>query len=91
MKFKRKYIDVTGEFAFKRRRYGENRSADTVEFRLVDVLVVDTDDYHLYGTNLPDEFTPEQVAALYSLRWKGELLFCELKLRYRLEKFEHSL
>jgi len=42
----------------------------------------------LYVTNLPDEFTPEQVAVLYSLRWKVELLFRELKSRYGLEKFE---
>ncbi|SDD90502.1 Transposase DDE domain-containing protein [Natrinema hispanicum] len=39
-------------------------------------------------TNLPDEFTPKQVAALYSLRWKVELLFRKLKSRYGLEKFK---
>jgi len=84
----RKHIDVTGEFEFKRRKYGERQSQATVEFRVVGVHNKDTDDYHLYVTNLPDEFTPEQVAALYSLRWKVELLFRELKSRYGLEKFE---
>ncbi|RLM83504.1 IS4 family transposase [Halobellus sp. Atlit-38R] len=87
-KLKRKQIDVTGEFAFKRRRYGEKQSSATIEFRVVGVRNEDTDDYHFYVTNLPNEFTPEQVAALYSLRWKVELLFRELKSRYGLEKFE---
>ncbi|GAA0459592.1 hypothetical protein GCM10008985_14950 [Halococcus dombrowskii] len=87
-KLTRKHIDVTGEFGFKRRQYGESQSAATREFRVVGVRNEDTDDYHLYVTNLPDEFTPEQVAALYSFRWKVELLFRELKSRYGLEKFE---
>lgn len=54
-------------------------------FRVAGVLVVDTDDYYLYVTNLPDEFTPKQVAALYGLWWEVELLFRELKslLGYR--------
>jgi|GEM_PF-5363782 len=47
-----KHIDVTGEFEFKRRQYGESRSLAIVEFRVVGVLVADTDDYHLYVTNL---------------------------------------
>lgn len=87
-KLKRKHIDVTGEFEFKRRQYGERQSSATVEFRVVGVPVTDTDDYHLYVTNLPEEFTPEQVAALYNLRWKVELVFRELKSRYGLETFE---
>jgi len=66
---------VTGEFEFKRRKYGERQSQAIVEFRVVGVRNEDTDDYHLYVTNLPDEFTPEQAAVLYSLRWKVELLF----------------
>jgi len=87
-KLERAYIDVTGEFSFKRRQYGGKQSSDTINLRVVGVLVADTDDYHLYVTNLPEEFTPEQVAVLYSLRWKVELLFRELKSRYSLEKFE---
>ncbi|GAA5434213.1 hypothetical protein Hjap01_03703 [Haloarcula japonica] len=58
-------------------------------FRIVGVLVADTDDYHLNVTNLP-EFTPRQVAALYGLRWKVELLFRESKSLYGLEKFQAS-
>ncbi|GAA0454429.1 hypothetical protein GCM10008985_07730 [Halococcus dombrowskii] len=85
---KRKHIDVTGRFGFKRRPYGEQQSSDTAKFRVVGVRNEGTDDYHLYVMNLPDGFTPEQVAALYSLRWKVELLFRELKSRYGLGKFE---
>jgi IS4 transposase len=53
-----------------------------LEFRVVGVRNEDTDDYHLYVMNLPDAFTPRQVAALYGLRWGVELLFRELKSRY---------
>lgn len=86
----REHIDVTAEITFNRRQYGDQQSRDTTEFRVVGVRNEDTDDYHLYITNLPNEFTPEQVAALYGFRWKIELLFRELKSRYGLEKFETS-
>ena len=85
-----KYIDVTGEFGFKRREYAGKRSTAAETFRVVGGLAVDTDDYHLYVTNLSDKFMAEQVAALYNRRWKVELLFRELKSRYGLEKFEAS-
>ncbi|ELY29589.1 transposase, partial [Haloferax volcanii] len=65
-------------------------SSATIEFRVVGVRNEDTDDYHLYITNLPDEFTPEQVAALYGVRWEVEVLFRELKSMYGLEKFQTS-
>jgi len=61
-----------------------------MEFRVVGVLVTDSDDYHLYVTNLPDEFIPKQVGALYGLQWEVELLFRELKSLYGLEKFQTS-
>ena len=64
---KREIIDVTVEIEFKRRRYAGKQSTDTMAFRVVGVRNEDTDDYHLYVTNLPDEFTPKQVAALYGL------------------------
>ena len=47
------------EISFKRRVYAGKQSTATMEFRVVRVLVADTDDYHLYVTNLPDEFTPK--------------------------------
>jgi len=86
----REIIDVTVEIEFKRRAYAGKQSTDSMEFRVVGVRNEDTDDYHLYVTNLPDEFTPRQVAALYGLRWEVELLFRELKSLYRLEKFQTS-
>jgi IS4 transposase len=86
----RELIDVTVEIEFKRRPYAGKQSTDTMEFRVVGVRNEDTDDYHLYVTNLPDEFTPRQVAALYGLRWEVELLFRELKSLYGLEKFQTS-
>lgn len=52
-KLTRKHIDVTSEFEFKRRKYGERQSQAIVEFRVVGVRNEDTDDYHLYVTNLP--------------------------------------
>ena len=86
----REILDVTVEISFKRRAYAGKRSTATMEFRVVGVRNEDTDDYHLYVTNLPDEFTPRQVAALYGLRWEVELLFRELKSLYGLEKFQTS-
>ncbi|WP_254533450.1 IS4 family transposase [Natrinema gelatinilyticum] len=86
----REIVDVTVEITFKRRPYAGKQSTDTMEFRVVGVRNEDTDDYHLYVTNLPDEFTPRQVAALYGLRWEVELLFRELKSLYGLEKFQTS-
>ena len=64
----REIIDVTVEIEFKRRAYIGKQSTDTMEFRVVGVRNEDTDDYHLYITNLSDEFTPRQVAASYGLR-----------------------
>jgi IS4 transposase len=86
----REIIDVTVEIEFKRRPYAGKQSTDTMEFRVVGVRNEDTDDYHLYVTNLPDDFTPRQIAALYGLRWEVELLFRELKSLYGLENFQTS-
>lgn len=72
----REIIDVTVEIEFKRRAYAGKESTDSMEFRVV--------------TNLPDEFTPRQVGALYGLRWEVELVFRELKSLYGLEKFQTS-
>ncbi len=87
----REIIDVTVEISFKRRAYAGKESTDSMEVRVVGVRNEDTDDdYHLYVTNLPDAFTPRQIAALYGLRWEVELLFRELKSLYGLEKFQTS-
>lgn len=54
--------------SFKYRQYGVKQSTASTEFRVVGVRNENTDDYHLYITNLPDEFMPEQIAALYGVR-----------------------
>lgn len=47
----------------------------------------ETGEYHLYITNLSaKQLSPAQVSALYRCRWVVELLFRELKARYRLDE-----
>jgi len=82
----RQYIDVDVVVGFKRREYDGTRSTDTKEFRVVGVRNENTDDYHLYITNLPrKEFSAAQIATLYRARWEVELTFRELKSRHSLE------
>jgi len=81
----RQEIDVLVELEFDRKR-GSSRSV-TKEFRLVGLLDEDGDEYHLYFTNLPrDEYPAPDIAQLYRARWEVELLFKELKSRFRLDE-----
>jgi len=85
----RKYIDVEVEVDFDRREYAGEQTRDTKTFRVVGVRNEDTDDYHLYITNLSrEEFLPEDIATIYRCRWQVELLFRELKTQYELDKFD---
>ena len=87
----RQEIDVLVEVEFKRRIYDGNRSSDSATFRVVGHRHPKTGEYHLYITNLPHEtFSPQQVSALYRCRWEIELLFRELKSRYRLDELPSS-
>lgn len=87
----RQEIDVLVEVSFKRRVYNDRRSSDTRRFRVAGHRHPDTGEYHLYITNLPVErFTPSQIASLYTARWEVELLFRELKSRYRLDDLPSS-
>ena len=87
----RQEIDVLVEVGFKRRAYNGTRSADTKPFRVVGHRHPETGAYHLYLTNLAaEQFSPPQVSALYRCRWEVELLFRELKARYRLEELPSS-
>ena len=55
--------------------------------RLVGCLNEETGKYHFYATNLPvSSFDPEQVASCYRTRWVIELLFKELKSKYKLDR-----
>jgi hypothetical protein len=50
------------------------------DFRIVGVYNEETSEYHCYVTDLPPEdFTAEEIADLYRLRWVIELLFKLLK------------
>lgn len=87
----RKEIDVLVEVEFKRRVYDRTRSRDTKTFRVVGHRHPETGEYHLYLTNLSaEQFSPEQVSSLYRCRWEVELLFRELKSRYRLDDLPSS-
>jgi len=56
-------------------------------FRLVGVLNEDSDEYHLYSTNLArDDYHASDITQLYRARWKIELLFKELKSRFGLDE-----
>ena len=81
----RQEIDALVELEFDRKR-GSSRSA-TNEFRLVGLLDEEDDEYHLYFTNLPRaEYSAPDIAQLYRARWEIELLFKELKSRFRLDE-----
>jgi len=67
------------------RPYLGEQPEDIKRFRVVGVLVADTDnaDYELYITNLScEEFLPDELVTIYSRRWETELLFNELKTQY---------
>ena len=55
--------------------------------RLVGCLNEETGKYHFYATNLPvSSFDPEQVASCYRTRRVIDLLFKELKSKYKLDR-----
>ena len=51
------------------------------------MLDEEDDEYHLYFTNLPrSDYSAPDIAQLYRARWEVELLFKELKSRFRLDE-----
>ncbi|MGQ0535229.1 MAG: IS4 family transposase [Methanobacteriota archaeon] len=85
-RLKRGVLDVEVEVSFRRRAYGGSTSGATRTLRVVAVLNDGTGEYHVYVTNRsPDEFSAEDVAALYGARWEIELLFRELKGTFRID------
>jgi putative transposase len=88
---RRPILDLEVEVQFKRRLYHGRRSSARAQFRLVAIHNESTKRYHLYLTNIPVEtVTPQQIAALYSVRWTVELLFREIKKCYRIEQLPSS-
>lgn len=86
-RLKREVLDAEVEVTFLRRRYRGSRHKDRARFRLVGVLNPEDGAYHFYLTNLPaGQWSAEEVARLYSLRWEIELVFRELKTSYRMDQ-----
>lgn len=76
-------IDLDAEFSTN--RHGR------VVLRVVGVQHPETQTYHFYVTSLPaDEFSPEEVRTLYSLRWVIELLMKLLKSSCHLDHVDTS-
>lgn len=85
-KLKREVLDVQVEVSFNRRSYNGKTSKATENLRLVGILDPETDEYHLFLTNLkPEQISAEDVALLYRARWSIELVFKELKRIYQLD------
>jgi len=75
-------FDVDAEF---------KTSGGSVVLRVVGCYNPETDKYHCYVTTLsPDDFSPEELATLYSLRWTIELLFKLLKSSCHLDHVDTS-
>jgi len=63
----------------------------TVVLRVVGVYNSETGKYHRYVTTLsPDQWTPQELAALYSRRWEIELLFKLLKSSCHMDHLDTS-
>lgn len=63
----------------------------SVVLRVVGLYNPETQKYHCYVTTLsPDEWTPEELAVLYSRRWIIELLFKLLKSSCHLDHLDTS-
>lgn len=86
---RREVLDAEVEVSFRRRGYAGKRSGDTMRVRLVAVWNDEARKYHVYLTNItPDVLTPEDVAALYAVRWDIELVFKELKSCYAMDEIK---
>lgn len=85
----RKTLDVEIEVPFKRRKYKGKQRKDSERFRLVAIYSETDEKYHLYITNISlDVLNAEEIVRLYGARWEIELVFKELKSRYKLDVIE---
>jgi len=88
---KRKVVDLQVEVEHKRRAYRGKRSRETLSLRLIGLWNEDTACYQWYVTNIStDRLSAEEIGAVYRFRWQIELLFRELKGRYRLDQLPTS-
>ncbi len=80
-------LDGVVDMAVPRRAYLGIHHWTPYRCRIVAVYDETTHEYHTCLTNIPGEvLTPEEVATLYGARWEIELLFKELKSRYKLDQ-----
>lgn len=87
---KRGILDLMVETSLSKKVRGEKITYPYV-MRLVGILDEESQEYHLYLTDLPPEtFPAERIAELYRGRWCVELLFKELKSRYALDVISTS-
>lgn len=88
---KRGILDVMVKVEVTRRGHRGAKVKVPVVMRLVGILNDETQEYHLYLTDLPFEtFDAERIADLYRGRWCVELLFKELKSRYALDVIQSA-
>ena len=81
----RQEIDVRITLSFDRKRGSSASSTRT--FRLVGLRNDESEEYHLYLTNLQrEDYRAPDIAQLYRARWEVELLFKELKSRFGLDE-----
>jgi IS4 transposase len=81
----REEIDVRVELSYDLKR-GSRRSA-TRTFRMVGLLDDADEEYHLFLTNLAaEDYSAPDIAQLYRARWEIELLFKELKSKFRIDE-----
>lgn len=86
-RLKRDVLDVDVEAAFYRRAYAGLRRRAKRTFRLAAVRDTESDQYHLYLTNVPtDRLSAHDVALAYRARWEVELLFRAWKSELRLDE-----
>jgi len=85
---KRDTIDVMVKIRYRKRSYGGKKSGKLAEqcLRVVGVRDDETREWHVYITDLPvEKLSAREIGQVYRARWLVELLFRELKSRYRME------
>jgi len=73
-------LDIDAKVAVRYFTSGKKKTKSTLNLRFIAVYNDETDDYHTFFTNIPENDLPgRDVAALYAARWDIENLFRELK------------
>jgi len=82
-------VDVMVTIRYRKRPYGGSPKTGRLATQLLRVVGErhpETREWHLYITNIPvDRLSAREIGQIYRARWMVELLFRELKSRYRME------